>query len=248
MALNFFQRHGKTGFYQVWLILCPTLSFFVSTEYFILGLQYFLRTEKLALGEVFFVFIHAAIVLGSPYTKIRIFLPMHYLISKNSFKLNMHTLEKLGLSHKGKRKLFQYFAPKAKEKIQLFSSDHLLWFSSLNINFLYLKNGQSARFFSCLLINNLDCIKQEINKRTFFITLVSTLSMVLVRCHWSQWTVPPGFDLGNSHPWTQLHVTTDVLLIQYVKQYSGALLLLLFFWYMLLLLAYTITEKTKLLV
>lgn len=42
---------------------------------------------------------------------------MHYLISKNSFKLNMHTLEKLGLSHKGKRKLFQYFAPKAKEKI-----------------------------------------------------------------------------------------------------------------------------------
>lgn len=36
--------------------------FFVSTEYFVLGLQYFLRTEKLALREVFFVFIHAPTV------------------------------------------------------------------------------------------------------------------------------------------------------------------------------------------
>lgn len=74
-ALNFFQRHRKTGFYQVWLILYPALRIFVSTEYFILGLQYLLRTEKLALGEVFFVIIHAPVVLGSSYTKIKIFFP-----------------------------------------------------------------------------------------------------------------------------------------------------------------------------
>lgn len=53
----------------------PSGVFFVSAEYFILGMQYFLRTENLALGEVFFVIIYAPVVLGSPCTKIRIFFP-----------------------------------------------------------------------------------------------------------------------------------------------------------------------------
>lgn len=50
-------------------------GFFCLCRLFYLGAAVFLRTEKIALGEDFFVFIHAPIVLGSSYTKIRIFLP-----------------------------------------------------------------------------------------------------------------------------------------------------------------------------
>lgn len=66
---------GKLDFTRFNWSYIQRSSFFVSTECFILGMQCFLRTEKLALGEVFFVIIYAPVVLGSLYTKIRIFFP-----------------------------------------------------------------------------------------------------------------------------------------------------------------------------